>query len=241
MRISEIFASIQGEGRLAGTPSVFVRTSFCNLRCRWCDTPYTSWTPEFEWMDAASLGERVERLSAEHGTRHLVLTGGEPLLQAEALRPLCERWWHEGYHLTLETNATIFEPLAVHLASLSPKLRHSIPDTSQNGHGPELSFWHARTRLQPDVIRSFLDRYNGGNGRDCQVKFVVESERELGEIDSLAAQIPIPREKILLMPQVVETAKIPRAYASIRELCRRTGFGFSPRLHIERFGNRRGT
>ncbi len=76
MRISEIFYSIQGEGRLLGVPSVFIRTSGCNLRCRWCDTPYTSWQPEGKaWSVKKILGE-----IAKYPTRHVVITGGEPLL-----------------------------------------------------------------------------------------------------------------------------------------------------------------
>src|SRR2546421_5370438 len=76
VKISEIFYSIQGEGMLTGVPSVFVRTSGCNLRCTWCDTPYTSWIPE-------GADKTVEQIVAEvraHPARHVVVTGGEPMI-----------------------------------------------------------------------------------------------------------------------------------------------------------------
>ena len=79
MLISEIFHSLQGEGELAGVPSVFVRTAGCNLRCTWCDTPYSSWSPEGTQMGVAEIVAEVSR----HPARHVVLTGGEPMLAPE--------------------------------------------------------------------------------------------------------------------------------------------------------------
>ena len=79
MQLAEIFYSVQGEGRLVGIPSVFIRTSGCNLRCVWCDTPYTSWAPEGKkWSVTEILGE-----VAKYPSRHIVVTGGEPFLAAE--------------------------------------------------------------------------------------------------------------------------------------------------------------
>ena len=76
MRIAEIFHSIQGEGLLAGVPSIFIRTSGCNLRCHWCDTPYASWKPEGPEM---SVEEILKKLT-EWNCDHVVLTGGEPMI-----------------------------------------------------------------------------------------------------------------------------------------------------------------
>jgi hypothetical protein len=77
MLIAEIFHSVQGEGELTGVPSVFVRTSGCNLRCAWCDTPYASWQPEGKQR---SLPEILREIEAHPTTRHVVLTGGEPMI-----------------------------------------------------------------------------------------------------------------------------------------------------------------
>jgi 7-carboxy-7-deazaguanine synthase len=81
VKIAEVFYSVQGEGKLVGVPSVFVRTSGCNLRCKWCDTPYTSWTPEGEARTVASLVEEV----AAFGAQHVVVTGGEPMIAPEVV------------------------------------------------------------------------------------------------------------------------------------------------------------
>src|ERR1051325_4341762 len=122
MRVAEIFHSIQGEGRLAGVPSVFIRTSGCNLRCVWCDTPYTSWEPEGE---EKSLDDIIVEAKS-YPTRHAVLTGGEPLIAPE-IEALSERLKAENFHITIETAATVFKPVRCDLMSLSPKLANSTP------------------------------------------------------------------------------------------------------------------
>jgi 7-carboxy-7-deazaguanine synthase len=135
VKIAEVYASLQGEGRLAGTPSVFVRTSGCNLRCHWCDTPFTSWQPEGINRDISELAAEVRR----YGCSHVVITGGEPLIAA-SMNELCQRLRDTGHHITLETAATHLPPEgppAVDLMSLSPKLASSTPDDS---HGQ----WHIR-------------------------------------------------------------------------------------------------
>ena len=98
MRIAEIYHSIQGEGELTGTPSTFVRTSGCNLRCTFCDTPFTSWEPEGDDLSVRRIVEAVSEL----GCPHVVLTGGEPMLFAELI-PLCEKLRADGRHITIET------------------------------------------------------------------------------------------------------------------------------------------
>src|SRR5262249_37310047 len=114
MRIAELFFSVQGEGLLTGVPSVFVRTTGCNLRCTWCDSPYTSWQPEGEELSVPEVLDRLGTWKA----RHVVVTGGEPLL-APQVGELCDQLRQAGYHITVETAATVFKPVACDLASLS--------------------------------------------------------------------------------------------------------------------------
>ena len=102
MKISELFFSIQGEGELTGIPSVFVRTSGCNLRCRWCDTKYSSWTPEGENVDIEELVEKV----CSYPARHVVITGGEPMI-AKDIKEFVDLLKQSGKHITIETAGTI--------------------------------------------------------------------------------------------------------------------------------------
>src|SRR5215211_2456212 len=104
MRISEIFFSVQGEGKLTGVPSVFVRASGCNLRCQWCDTPYASWQPEGEDVSVDRIVEQVVGYPA----KHVVLTGGEPMIMPD-IGPLCAALKGRGYHITIETAATVYK------------------------------------------------------------------------------------------------------------------------------------
>src|SRR5579871_464103 len=120
MKLAELFYSVQGEGKLTGVPSVFVRASGCNLRCVWCDTPYASWNPEGQDIPVAQIVTRVREFPA----RHVVLTGGEPMIMPD-IRELAEALAAEGKHITVETAGTVFVPMPINLASISPKLSNS--------------------------------------------------------------------------------------------------------------------
>ena len=229
MRIADLFFSIQGEGVLAGVPSAFVRTSGCNLRCRWCDTPYTSWQPE---GDSLAIPEILARL-AGFPTRHAVVTGGEPLI-APGVEELCAALRQADYHITVETAATVFKPVACDLASLSPKLSNSTPHAVAGGR---FAARHDELRLRPDVIRAFL-----GHAVDYQLKFVLDRPDDLAEVLALLDQLPsVPRGKVLLMPQGVTREELAERGPWVAELCNEHGFRYCPRLHIELYGNRRGT
>jgi len=230
MLISEIFHSLQGEGELTGVPSVFVRTSGCNLRCNWCDTPYASWTPEGTPM-------RVDEIVAEvrkHPAKHVVLTGGEPMV-AKEIRELAAALGKLGYHITIETAATIApEGIACDLASLSPKLRNSGPDDRLPAAWREK---HDALRWQPEVVKAWLASY------DFQLKFVVAQVADVDEIEGMLAQLGggISRSKVLLMPEGTTVEKLRAKAGWLGELCKVRGYRYAPRLHIELYGNQRGT
>lgn len=228
MKISEIFYSIQGEGLLVGVPSVFVRTTGCNLRCVWCDSPYTSWAPAGEELSLDAILAGV----AEFPARHVVVTGGEPLLLPDVV-PLCERLRAAGYHVTIETAATLFRPVPFDLASLSPKLSGSTPWQREGGRW---ALRHEQRRLRPDVLAAFLER------GPCQLKFVVDHPDEVEEILALLRLLPpVDPMRVLLMPQGVTRDELAARGAWLAEVCKRHGFRFCPRLHIDLYGNRRGT
>ena len=230
MLISEIFYSIQGEGELTGLPSVFIRTSGCNLRCNWCDTMYASWHPEGAEMS-------VEQIVAEvlkHPARHCVLTGGEPMV-AKGIRELASALRAAGKHITIETAGTIApDGIACDLASLSPKLSNSAPDQRL----PEA--WrqkHEALRRQPAVVREWISQY------PFQLKFVVTSSRDLEEIQLLLQEVKptIPPDKILLMPEGISVAAIRGRDQTLVEICKQHGYRYCNRLHVEMFGHTRGT
>ena len=225
MKFSELFYTIQGEGKLVGVPSVFFRTSYCNLRCIWCDTPYTSWTPEDKDITVAEAVKAIARL----GCGHVVITGGEPFIQTKELTRLCQELNQRGHHITVETAATVFAPIAADLISMSPKLRNSNP-------APDNRFYkrHDLGRICPDVIRQFLNQY------ECQVKFVVDCPGDLEEIKTLHAEIPIPTEAIVLMPQGVTPDELQPKQEWLVEICKEEGYRYSPRIHVDIWGNKRG-
>jgi 7-carboxy-7-deazaguanine synthase len=230
MLISEIFYSIQGEGELTGVPSVFVRTSGCNLRCNWCDTMYASWEPEGTELSVEEILQKVDSFPAQH----CVLTGGEPMV-AKGIRDLASALRKKGKHITIETAATVPPAdIACDLASLSPKLTNSAPDTRL----PEA--WrrkHEDLRRQPAVIRAWLDRY------PYQLKFVVTSGADVEEIQLLLRDVDrkIPPVKILLMPEGTSAEVLRGRGETLVELCKRYGYRYCNRLHVELFGHTRGT
>lgn len=228
MRIAEVFFSVQGEGLLVGVPSAFVRTTGCPLRCHWCDSPYTSWQPEGETL---GVEEILDRLRA-YPTRHVVVTGGEPLAAA-GIDGLCQALRDGGFHITIETAGIVFKPIACDLVSLSPKLANSTPHDRDGGR---FALMHDEKRLQPDVLRQFLDGY------DCQLKFVIDRPDDVDEVIGLVGQLPkVPPDHVLLMPQGVTREELAARAGWLVEVCKRHGFRYCPRLHIELYGHRRGT
>lgn len=228
MRIAELYRSVQGEGRLTGVDSVFVRTSGCNLRCWFCDTPYASWSPEGDDLSVDEITERIVAL----GASHVVLTGGEPMLFAELI-PLCERLRSEGRHITIETAGTLYQSLACDLMSISPKFASSAPPLSQH---PRWHARHERSRHQPEVIRRLLAEY------DCQFKFVIDLPTDLDDLARYLAEFPqLERSRVLLMPQGVTSDELASRGEWLAAYCTNEGYQFCPRRQIEWFGLRRGT
>jgi 7-carboxy-7-deazaguanine synthase len=229
MKVAEIFYSIQGEGKLAGVPSVFVRTSGCNLRCTWCDTPYASWEPEGEERPVSEIVARV----ATFGARHVVLTGGEPMIMPE-IAQLCDALKERGHHLTIETAATVFHKIKLDLASLSPKLANSTPLQRDEGR---FAAAHERQRMNLPVIQQFID-----SSPDLQLKFVVSQEADLEEVQRVLGQLTgwTPAD-VLLMPEGIDAGTLNQRSGWVSELCKREGFRFCPRLHVHLYGHVRGT
>lgn len=227
MRISEIFYSIQGEGRLAGVPSAFIRTTGCNLRCAWCDTPYTSWNPQGKNLSLTTILREIEK----YRTRYVVVTGGEPML-AQEIEELARELKARGAHITAETAATIYKPIVCDLMSLSPKLANSTPLKKAGGRFAKM---HEARRLNLPVIRRYVEEY------DYQLKFVVEQRTDFEEIRALLDQLShVDPARVLIMPQGTQDAALRRKAKWIVELCKEHGYRFAPRLHIQLFGNQRG-
>ncbi|MBX3390248.1 MAG: 7-carboxy-7-deazaguanine synthase QueE [Phycisphaeraceae bacterium] len=233
--ISESFTSIQGEGKLAGVPSWFVRFSGCNLRCAWCDTPYASWNAEStqrEMQDLIAEAGRAKRA----GVAHAVITGGEPMIfeQAEdlasALRAL-------GMHITIETAGTVWREIACDLISISPKLSNSTPlagdPRDESGH------WRARheaRRINLQALQQLIGAYP-----ERQLKFVVSDPAQLNEIEALLQSLRgWARDDVLLMPEGITVEALAQRRWIVDE-CIKRGWRYCPRLHIELFGNVRGT
>lgn len=226
--VSEVFLSLQGEGVHVGTPSVFLRTFRCNLTCGWCDSKYT-WLNqdtaragrEYQLMTTSGLLEKV----LAYGTRHLVLTGGEPLLNQRVLLPVLSDLKKRGFYVEVETNGTLAPSVefaaAVDCFNVSPKTSNSGVDE--------------RLRTRPRVTRAFVD------SKKAWFKFVIGRLEDVMEVEDLISKSSIPRELVLLMPEGTDSTALLERGRWLAELCKEKGFRFSPRLHILLFGNRRGT
>ena len=223
MFVAEWFVSLQGEGTLAGTPSFFVRLAGCNLRCTWCDTPYASRRPEGRHV---GVGELVAAAGSS-GQRHVVVTGGEPLLQRE-VTALTIGLQRHGHHVTVETAGTVFREVGCDLLSLSPKTGNSDPS------GPWLDRHRAR-RGDLEPARQLL--------RLCpehQVKLVVRSEVDLPELVAMVEGLGVDPGRVMLMPEGRTAAEVAARTAQVAALCLRLGGRCGPRLHLELFGAGRG-
>ncbi|MFI4915716.1 MAG: 7-carboxy-7-deazaguanine synthase QueE [Phycisphaerales bacterium JB060] len=229
--ISETFVSIQGEGKLTGVPSWFVRVAGCNLRCAWCDTPYASWQPQGEQRTIDGLLAE----SRTNGMAHAVLTGGEPMI-FPAMADLSRGLAAMGVHVTIETAGTLYQPVHCDLLSLSPKLANSTPAGDPRDPTGSLAIRHEANRLNLDALHSLL-----ADHPQRQLKFVVASPGDLSEIESLLDRLPeVYAGDVLLMPEGVVSPN-PAGLGWLVEACVANGWRYCHRLHIELFGDRRGT
>jgi len=224
----EIFASLQGEGPSAGKPCAFVRLSRCNLACEWCDTAYTwrfsgpgAYDRKAEQI-VLSEAETAERIRAL-GRDRLVVTGGEPLLQAPALARMLALL--PDLRVEIETNGTVAPPPAldalVDQYNVSPKLAHS-------GNPAELALIPERLAAFAADPRAFF-------------KFVVADPGDLEEVAALQQRYGIPSERLFIMPEGTDSATLRSREAWLGKACIERGWRLSDRLHIHLYGDTRGT
>ena len=248
--------TFQGEGKLTGTACLFIRTSACNLRCAWigldgkgspCDTPYSSHNPEKNIMEIDEIIDIVVQNTTAQKIKHVVISGGEPTMQTEALEELLEGLQNLGYHTTIETNATIFsEKIAKHtdLVSMSPKLSTSTPhqanlvDTGIK-YNEKWAIKHEKLRINIEVIQNFIDRTRK-YGTDFQLKFVVATDQDIVEIEQILEQLTgFEPSDVCLMPEGVDVNTLNSRTGWIAEQALKRGWRFAPRLHIMMFGKNR--
>ncbi len=233
--VPEIFASLQGEGPSAGRPSTFIRLSRCNLACVWCDTAYT-WHfdgDERPHRDSLTFERRANQIDLPEsevaeaimalGGDRLVITGGEPLLQGNALARMLGAV--RDHHVEVETNGTIAPHPAldtlVHQYNVSPKLAHS-------GNPGELALIPDRLAAWAADPRAFF-------------KFVVADPADLTEVLALQAEYLIPSARLFVMPEGTDSTALRNRSQWLAEVCMAHGLRLSDRLHIHLYGDTRGT
>jgi 7-carboxy-7-deazaguanine synthase len=226
MRVNEIFYSLQGEGFLVGAPSAFIRLAGCPLRCRWCDTKYA-------WDKTAGQDYSIDKIIQavqEWASKFVVITGGEPMINAE-LPQLVQELKATGKHITIETAGIAFVPdMSCDLMSISPKLSNSTPTNSK------MAATHEDSRLDIAVLRELIDNY------EYQLKFVVDSEADLPEIQQTIEEIGnVDFVKVMLMPQATTRNELLNKSPMVAELCKKTGFAFCQRLQVMLWNNQKGT
>jgi 7-carboxy-7-deazaguanine synthase len=236
--INELFCSLQGEGKLSGIPSVFVRTSGCNLRCWFCDSYHTSWEPTGAWL---SIDDIIDEIRSYEQADHVVFTGGEPMIHEESVA-LLDELADYGYHTTVETNGTIHRDAAIDLASISPKLASSTPTAERDPKGDgEWADRHDQRRIDMDALSALVDSY------DSQLKFVVTGRDDMAEIGSLiervreATSATVPDEDVLLMPEGMTREELDAKRNNIAELAMEYGYRYTPRLHVDLWNDAPGT
>ncbi len=231
MRVVEFFYSLQGEGMLVGTPSVFVRLAGCPFRCRWCDTAYAWDYAAGEDLEPDQIVARVNQWPC----RFVVLTGGEPMADPDlSVRPgladLTHRLQDLGKHITIETAGALFVPdLACDLMSISPKLANSTsPRVGVAGI-------HQSDRLAVEALRRLIRVY------PYQLKFVVEEPTDVEEAQSVLRQLgDVAPERVMLTPQAATTEELLSRSPMVAQACQQTGLRFGQRLHILLWDRQRG-
>ena len=226
MVINEIFYSLQGEGLLAGVPSVFVRLAGCPLRCKWCDTKYAWDNQAGEDYTVAEIVETTQQWPC----KLVVITGGEPMINPD-LPELVTELKDAGKHITIETAGIAYIPeMPCDLMSISPKLSNSNPAEAKG------SAAHEDSRLDIVILQELVDNY------EYQLKYVVDSQEDLPEIQKIIEKIgSVKPEKVMLMPQAATREELLAKSSMVAEICKHTGFIFCQRLQVLLWNNEKGT
>ncbi len=210
---NEIFYSFQGEGPNAGKPAIFLRFGACNLRCTWCDSKFT-WDPKVADNFQTTADALVKKIK-NYPCKHLVITGGEPMLQQQAIAEILKHL--PGYTAEIETNGSVECKISRSLTQIncSPKL-------SNSGNKPYT------LKIKPTNKKAIF-------------KFVVSQPENLKEIKIYCRKNRIPAGKVWLMPQGVSSKELAARSLWIIEACKKEGYHFTTRLHILMYGNKRKT
>ncbi|MEK4477179.1 7-carboxy-7-deazaguanine synthase QueE [Paenibacillus sp. FSL R7-0048] len=217
--IYEMFASIQGEGLLQGIPSVLLRLVGCNLSCSWCDTQ--------DFLQGGrgtyySLEEIMDAL-AVYDCRNIVITGGEPFIHPEL--PLLTQELHQrGYHITIETNATLYQEVTCDLISMSPKLTNSVV-TEADGQ--------KRNKIDLETIRKFIANYS------YQIKFVVSERDDMDEVASILAEVgDYDPFRVMIMPMAATIQELQRVQKKVLKMCIDHNMRYANRLQLQIWNNK---
>jgi 7-carboxy-7-deazaguanine synthase len=210
MWISEIFYSIQGEGPNLGKPAIFLRLSGCHLRCSWCDSKYTWEMKSGKEMNTEEIVKELKKFPCEH----LVVTGGEPLIQQQGLTEIFKKL--PNYYVEIETSGSLTSHLHDYIDqyNCSPKLSNSE---------------NKQIRLEPLPHEKTV------------YKFVVSEPENVEEIKKFIKQHKLPKDRIVLMPEGIKKRELADRSKWLVEICKKENFRFSPRLHINIWGNKRKT
>ena len=225
MKISEIFESIQGEGNNAGKPAVFLRIAECNLKCVWCDTKYTwdwknyDYSKEVNEMSIKEVRQSLEQFRI----RHLVITGGEPLMQQDDLAELLTIL-KPKFYVEVETNGTI---LPNNTLSVLVDQWNVSPKTKNSGNPLEM--------CEDNECYTFFSKK-----KNCYFKYVVESEDDLIEINQFISKYSLKKDRDLLMTQAITKEEILAKENNVFTISKKNSLGFSPRLHVMKWGSQRG-
>jgi len=207
--VIETFYSIQGEGTLAGVPSTFIRFAGCPVRCSWCDTAYAWTVQKAQKLTIPGIWNEIGRFP----TRHVVLTGGEPLMHPK-ISDLSGQLTAGGYHVTIETAAVVDRDVRCDLLSISPKLPGAVP---------------GKNVFRPSIIQKLIAR-----NPQYQVKFVVENLSQVCQVGDVLEQYPfIDRSRVMLMPNAKTAAMYRKIAPKIAKYALHENLHFCPRLHLE--------
>ena len=225
VKISEIFESIQGEGTNAGKTAIFLRTAECNLRCTWCDTKYTWDWKNFNYADEVKeiSIKGIRQTLEQSSVRHLVITGGEPLMQQNDLAELLT-FLKPEFYVEVETNGTILPNNA--LSALVDQWNVS-PKTKNSGNPEEL--------CDNNECYVFFSKQ-----KNCYFKYVVENANDLVEIKKLISKYSLDKNKVLLMPQASTKSEIISREKIVSKIPKNSKLRYSPRIHVSMWGNQRG-